>query len=170
LKKILLLLVVLPAFCFAQKDYCKDISNTISTKGFVTYKSPDLKYTAVLKQLSDPIFFALQIHLLSDREHADPSGATVIFEDGTVLKDDSIKVVSAQESSDFYAGNVGSPGMAHTGYYLLQAFFPISKENISVFSAKMIKQVTLSDQQQNVSSKEAAKIMEYIKCMDAVDH
>ncbi len=170
MKKLLLLLVALPTFCFAQKDHCKDISNTTSTKGFVTYKSPDLKYTAVLKQFSDPVFFALHIHIFCDREHVDATGATIVFEDGTSLRDDSIKVMSAQQSSDFYAGNVGSPGMAHTGIYLLQAFFPLSKENISAFSTKMIKQVVLSDQPQNISSKEAAKIMEYVNCMDALGH
>ena len=159
------MLLVAPHLCLGQKDRCTEIKQSRDITGVLTYKSPDQKHALVLKQLKDPVFFALHNHMRDNRDHHDAVGAVIEFEDGTTLKEGGLAVSSRQEQSVLEAGGNLSTTVARSGEYLVQAFFPVNENNINAFCTKKITHLTLHDIVQHVSSKEAEKLMAYFACM-----
>lgn len=159
-------LLIISVVCLAQKDDCNKITQKINEAGMTVIKSPELKRATVIMQTGYGIrpFFALHIHLNNETEYSQADVATVQFEDGTTLLQ-NIKVSCQQEltvvSSDYGSSSTAS----HSGNYLVQGFFEINKENIDKFKTRLIKRVSLSNSVENVATKEAKKIITYIKCI-----
>ena len=159
---LLLLPFVFPAICFGQKDYCKKIKKS-TEKGFTTYKSPQLKNTTLIRQQKDTPVFSLHIHLKDGIQHFETRGAEIVFEDGTILKDEKVRVHCMQELTSI--NGTASPSSTSSGEYLLQGFFSITDENLPMFTTKKIKRVQLHTAISLVSERDARAIMNYVICM-----
>lgn len=159
---LLWLLFALPAICLGQKDYCKKIKKT-TENGFTTYKSPELKTISVIKQLKENTVFTLHIHFKDQVQHFETYGAEVEFEDGTILKDENVKVHCTQELSSINASASASSTIA--GEYLLQGFFSITDENVTKFASQKIVRVQLHTAIRQISHKDGNAAMNYVICM-----
>ncbi len=164
LKKLLLLVLLMPALCNGQKNYCKKISKTVDATGTI-YNSPDLRSISVIKQLKMNSFFGLNLHFEDTHKHFDAVGAAIEFEDGTILKDRTAKVHCNQEMVEINLGNQPGVSAAHSGGYLVQGFFHINDENIEKFVSKKIVRIELDNTSKMISDKDAVKVMNYIKCI-----
>lgn len=157
-----LLLLTIPALGYGQRDYCKRIRKT-EDKGVTTYKSPDLKYATVYKQIEDKVLFTIQLHFKDDNEHFEKHGAKIEFEDGTVLIEENVPVHCKQDVS--IVGSTVSSASNHSGGYILHGYFHITKDNMGLFCTKKIKWVQLHSATKPIAPKDATKLMNYIKCM-----
>ena len=165
LKSLLLFAFIMPVICFGKKDYCKRIKRSVDkNKGSITWYSPDLKYLSVIRQFNANAIFALHLHFKTTDQHFETSGALIQFEDGTIIKDESVKVDCKQEMSVILGGGSNS-STAQSGEYLLQGFFLITGENIEKFESQKIIKIQLHDATQKIGGKDAVKIMNYVKCM-----
>lgn len=157
-----LLFFLLPAFCFGQRDFCKKIKKT-TENGFTTYKSPELKAISVIKQLKEATVFTLHIHFKDQIQHFETYGAEVEFEDGTILKDENVKVHCTQELSSI--NGMTSSSSTISGNYMLQGFFSITDENVTKFASQRIVRVQLHTAIRPISYKDGNAIMNYVICM-----
>jgi hypothetical protein len=169
MKHFLLVLLFAPLLCSAHKnkyrDICKKITKSytrVKHKRVVTYHTPNLVHLSGIKQVKDDTVFALHLHIPDSREHFDATGATVEFEDGTILKDELVKVDCRQEQSEIaLSANSGN----HSGEYILQGFFPIDGTNEHEFLTKKIVRVQLHSTYQEIPDKEAVRMRRYLKCL-----
>jgi hypothetical protein len=161
---ILYTLVFLPVVCFGQKDYCKKISKTIDKeKGTITYKSPSLVSISVIKQYKLDTVFVLRLNLYDQSQHFNGMGASVEFDDGTIINEELVRVDCKQEMSVIASGFNSSS--ANSGEYLLQGFFHINPENIKQLTTHKIVRIRLDRASQTIPERDAMKIMNYILCL-----
>ncbi len=164
MKKLFLILFLIPSLCFAQKNYCKKIRRRVDEeKGIITYKSPVLKSLTVLKQFKANPFFGLMLHSSDDADHTDAKGSMVEFEDGSVLKEDNVPIMCKQEVT-YISGDTYGSG-THSGQYILQAYVHISDANIQKFVSKRIVRIQMDNVSRNIPPKEAMQIRNYIRCL-----
>jgi hypothetical protein len=164
MKKLFLVLFLVPSLCFAQKNYCKKIKRKVDEdKGIITYKSPVLKSLSVMKQFKSNPFFGLMLRSSDVYDHADARGSIVEFEDGSILKDENVPVLCKQEIS-YISGDTYGSG-SHSGEYVLQGFFHISDANIQKFVSKKIVRIQLDNVSQQIPVREATQIRNYIRCL-----
>lgn len=166
MKKLLILLLLLPLLAFGKKDECRKIKkSTDRRKGIILYRSPDLAHIGAIRQLKTDEYFVLYFHLSDDNQHFDRSGALVEFEDGSIVKDEQTQVTCIQERSEI-AGGTSAGTTTHSGKYLLHGFFHINEANKEKFLSQKIKRIQLDDAGQIIPVKEADKIRKYISCLD----
>lgn len=169
LKQLLLLLVVIiPTFCYAQKDPCRKINRSIDDKGTTTFSGPQLKHIRALKQFKDNVYFGLLLQVNDLAPHFDAVGVVIEFEDGTTLRNDEVKITCKQEATEISGGYASAPSVAHSGQYVLQGFFPIKEENMALFANKKIVKIQLAGAPQSIPEKEAEQTMAYIGCLKEV--
>jgi hypothetical protein len=166
LKKLFLVSLFAPVFCYGQNDCCKKIKKKIEVaKNVTAFESPDLDHLSVIKQCGISTFFALHIHCKDDIGHFESTGISIEFEDGTILKDESVSIDCKQEMSVLASGSDSHGSASYAGKYLLQAFFPITTDNIGLFISKKIMSVSLENCSVKIHNKEATKIMNYVACL-----
>ncbi|MCW3122490.1 MAG: hypothetical protein JWQ38_1982 [Flavipsychrobacter sp.] len=164
MKKLLLVLLLMPVFCFAVKNPCRQIKKTSNpVKKARGYESPMLEHVTVLKQYKPTNFFVLRFYLKDAGQHFGTTGAVVKFADGTELKDESAVVECKQEPSTV-TGGVFSTG-SQSGAYVLQGFFKITEENVTKLSTTKIESIYLSDVSARLKDKDAVKLKSFIACM-----
>jgi hypothetical protein len=150
---------------YGRKDPCKRITMVTDNKtGALTQKSPDLKDITVIKQFRTDTFFALLLHFTDSREHFEKYGASIEFEDGTVITDEDVRVVCKQETSMLMSGSM-SPGGGASGRYMLQGFFRITDEHAAKFMLQRIKAITLHNAIRPIPRGEADRVMDLVRCM-----
>ncbi len=150
---------------YAKKDPCSQIRTTAdNVTGARTLKSPDLKNITVIKQFRIDTFFALLLHFTTENPHFDSWGARIVFEDGTVIDDETVAVKCVQESSALTAGAYAG-GAVTSGKYMVQGFFRITDATAVHFMLSKIASVSLHNATKLIPPKEATKVMEYVQCM-----
>ncbi len=150
---------------YAKKDPCSQIRTTAdNVTGARTLKSPDLKNITVIKQFRTDTFFALLLHFTTENPHFDSWGARIVFEDGTVIDDETVAVKCVQESSALTAGAYAG-GAVNSGKYMVQGFFRITDATAVHFMLSKIASVSLHNATKLIPPKEATKVMEYVQCM-----
>ena len=166
MRYLLLILLLLPLLCQAQKDPCRKISRKIERKkGITTYRSPDTKYASVIKQVKTDTFFAILFHISDEREHFDTYGAAIEFEDGTEIVDESVAVKCAQEKAVIAGSAASASSSSNGGKYILQGFFRISSEYAGQFTSSRIVKVRLHNAMQAIPKDDGYKMKKYIQCM-----
>jgi hypothetical protein len=163
LRKYLVLALFIPVFSFAQTD-CDNIKKSIEAVA-VTFKSPNTKWATVIKQFKVNTFFALHFHFNDEHSQYETMGASVEFEDGTILKNESVKVDCKQEITMVANSRDANGTSAQSGKYLLQGFFPIDESNIEKFSSRKITRIQLGDVSKKIRKKDAESLTNYIQCM-----
>ncbi|MCF8451175.1 MAG: hypothetical protein K9G49_14975 [Taibaiella sp.] len=165
MKYLFSLLFLLPVLCSNGKDLCRKIIRTTdNTTGALTLKSPDLVNITVIKQFrQSDTFFALLLHFSDINPHFESSGARIVFEDGSELMDESVRVKCVQEQSLLVGGRMS--GAASSGKYILQGFFRITDQHAASFMFKKIKRVELHTAFRLISTREAENVIGYVSCL-----
>ncbi|MES2702041.1 MAG: hypothetical protein V4649_05350 [Bacteroidota bacterium] len=162
MKKLLLVLLILPAICNAQKMLCKKIVKTTDRKKAVTsYRSPREKHITAIREFKDMEFFGLHLYLKCDHDLTNAKGITITLSDGTVYKEDAdLKCQQDGGSLDNrYAGS-------GNGHYLVQGFMHLSEERLSKLLTKRIASVQLNEASALIPEKEGLRIKGFIKCLN----
>ena len=165
MKKLLLLLLLLPVVCIAKRDPCRQIKRVSNTeKKTRGYESPAMAHIMVVKQTKPTEYFGLNFNLSDDYEHFNRTGTEVEFEDGTVLKNETAIIACTQEPSTVAEGAF-STGGSHSGKYILRGFFRITDENVAKFTSSKIVSIHIADVSTKITTKDAKNIMIYVGCM-----
>lgn len=165
MKGLLLLFMLLPAVCFAQKvqrDPCKKFRGKFDRKkGIVTFKSPELKHMMAIREFKSSDFFGLLLRLDYHHEMILEKGATIVFSDGSKYEMGNVHIDCRQKPqmiTNSYNGYEPNP-------YLLQGFIPIDSSAYDRFRSKRITAVYLNDASALISEQEGDKMKQYIKCL-----
>ena len=148
-------MLVISCQCYAQKDICTQITRQEDrTGGIVTYTSPLIgshSMLSITKVLEDnEVSYIMYAGVPSGNEASELRGMLIRLEDGTEIKDTECIVTST---------------LVDEGMYNLSAKISLTDSQLEMLSLSRVESLHVGNVTGQVAPKDAAKWMDFARCM-----